>query len=323
MSDAAQPGGRPGRPPRCEIDALRAKTWFWAVANRLHTRTGYALEKRFSPEKMQRENGITKRPCQYDKYRRGEHSPRPSLINKIDRELPGTAAYADHCFWRVAKSPAIGLDELHDHLASLRPEIVDLLFYRRKRPGGTRERRARAYPATFQRLGREGDWDALTACIGVIQEARHYGEDVVYQFYTKPTFAVFRRLISSPPLYEVSSELFAYLVRNFLNNPDGQQIQNNVRRTGIQALARMTTNRILLIEDLYLLKKFGMTPTACLHVAEPYLPADVLYRIDTLIRDGDWQRVRQLPEIRKLAKALKRWEDKQTVCKSSSASTGQ
>ncbi len=322
MSHAAQSGGHPGRPRRPEIDALRTKTWFWAVAHRLGAHSGYAMEKLFSPEKLQQSNGVTKRPCKFDKYRRGEHAPRPALITEVDEQIPGTAAYADHCFWRVAQWPPIEIDELHEHLASLRPEIADVLFHRARNGGPSLERKPRAYPATFRELRRHGDWDALTACIGVIQEAKPYREEAAYAFYTKATFAVIRRFVAKPPFLDVAEELFEYLMRRFLDNPDGQVLCQQVSRFGIRTFASLTTHRILLIDDLCLLRQSGIPPVSCLHVAEPYLPADVLHHIEKLYGAGEWRAVRQLPEIRKLAKALKRWEAKQPIGAESAAWTG-
>lgn len=212
MSIQSVTNRRPGRPPRSDIDILKAKCWFWAVARRLGSSSGYALEKYFMPEKMTSVNGVTKPSYIFNTYKRGEHTPSPAQVELVERKAPGTTLYIEHPFWEVARTPCTDLDSLYNHLLLLRPEITRLLFYPPRREGVAPMRRERSYMSTFDILRKEGDWDALTACIGLIQEAKYYGDKWQYISYTRQTFSVFRRFVSQYPFSDISYELYTYLI---------------------------------------------------------------------------------------------------------------
>lgn len=322
MSHAAHSGGHPGRPRRSLIEPIRAKTWFWGLAAHMRMPSAYALEMHFSPQRVQRAHGITKRPCKYDKYQRGIHSPSPSLVRAADEEAPGTALYAEHCFWKVAEWPPREIGDIYGYLSTLRPEITDLVFLPSRNDGLARTRRPRSTLATFQALAREADWDALTACIGLIQEAKCLGYEEQYVFYTKPTFTVFRRFAWRQPFVMVAEELFAYLVEHFLDNPDGEMFAKYARDAGLGNLLRLSDYRASLIEDLELLQTHFFTPPPCLHIAESYLHGPVLERALKLRFSGRLDQVARMPEVRNMAKALRRWEAKQPIGPGTAAWTG-
>jgi hypothetical protein len=301
---------RPGRPARDPIDTLKTKVWYWGVAHCLGTQSAYALEKHFSREKISVENGVTHRPCKFDKYKRGEHTPSKALIEQVDKEFPGTRYVFDHVFWEVARCPCLDINGLYERLSHLRPAIARMLFYPTQGRGNTPNRKDRTYASVFEALRKEGDWDALTACIGLIQEARFFGDEGMYIVFTRPAFAVFRRFVSSFPFYMVANELYAYLMMYLLDNPIGQKIQGSMSGVDVRDLASLSTSRILLIEDLDLLKKHFYADKSCLYVAERYLTAPVIMKITNYIEARRWSEVYKMSEIKNLARALQRWEAK-------------
>lgn len=302
---------RAGRPVRGDIDTLRTKTWYGCVASYLGTDSAYSLEKHFSPEKVIVENGITKRPCKFDKYRRGEHTPSRRLVERIGEELPGTKKVFDHVFWDVARCPCTDIGMLHKQLSGLRPAISNLLFYSPSRFEETPYRRSQDYVPAFQTLGKEGDWDALTACIGLIQELKYFGNDAFRFAYTRPTFRIFLRFASSTPFYNLADEFYRYLLANILNNRVSKKLLDGITETDIFELASISGSRILIVEDLDLLKRHFFTPKACLHIVERYLSAQIVYRLRDHARAGQWSEIYKMPEVRNLARALRRWEAKQ------------
>jgi len=301
---------RRGRPPRNEIETLMTKAWFIEAGHCLGSYSGYAFEQVFSHEKVVTSDGVTKRPCKFDKYKNGQHTPNRDVIEAVDKVCQGTKSIIEHPFWEVAKCPCIDLKKLYEQLLKLRPELIDLLFYTDEHGRAKYQRRRASYMNTFEALGKEGDIEALTACIGLIQEAKFYGDDLMWFIYTRPTFAVFRRSISEPPFIYLAEELYAYLVKYILDNPTGEEISDNIQSDTIDGLAFLSNTRLLLIEDYDLLKHYFVAPRSCLHVAERYLDATTIKRIWDLTVSGHSAEVPKLQQFKKLTRALKRWEMK-------------
>lgn len=313
-----------GRPVRSEIESLKTRVWFRAVADRMGSGSAYAMEKRFSPEHTRTVHGVTRRPCKFDKYARGQHTPSPALVDEVELALPGTKRYIEHPFWEVARCPCTNLEALYWGLARLRPGITDLLFRPLPREGMIPERIHRFYAMTFRDLGREGDWDALTACIGLIQEAWYVEESHLLSKFTQQTFDVFSRFVIDRAFASVAEDLCRYLLRHFLTTPRGRELDSYISKFGVDLLIKTGRLRLLLVDSLGLLKHCLSAPTSCLHIVERYLTYDFLfclpdiYHLPSGVEDfcclpkSTVKEIRRHPVIRNLARALQRWEEAQS-----------
>ncbi len=131
--------------------------------------------------------------------------------------------------------------------------------------------------------------------------------------YARPAFSILRRFSSASPFYIIASELYAYIRDNFLTDPYSKKFLTGIHSEDIDNLLMLARRRILLIEDMYILNKFSATPTSCLHIAEKYLTPPILMTIQDLLISGTAQDVLKMKEVKKLSRALIRWEDKQQI----------
>ena len=294
---------RRGRPRRNEIEVLQTKAWFWAVAMRLGVTSGYAVEKRFPT--VTSKNKDSKRSCKYDKYKRGQHSPEQDVIDRIEDDLPRTKSIYEHPLWQVATCPCSGLDNIYHQLHRLRPELVDLIFQ-----SAGNQRKPERYATIFESLGKEGDIEALTACIGLIQEAKYYGYERLDFIYTHPTFRVFCRSISERPYSYISVEFHKHLTNNILDNPIGRQLAKAVPASFVSEYGWLNEARLTIIDDFDIFKGELAPPRACLHIAEKYLTASVIQRIFEPEKNPG---IYKLPELKNLRRTLKRWMKNRTM----------
>jgi len=308
---------RRGRPTNGPLESLKVKLWFWAVAGRVGATTGYALEKYFSPETVKPgPNGGTIRSCRFDKYKRGEHVPDPALVDRIESEFPGTKLFLEHPFWTIAKTPLTDIEEFYIQLSNLRPEISELLFFSPINRGRMPVRRMTGPYGTIEDLIKESDWDALTACIGLIQEAKYlYSNEPGYlqhclERYTRRTLGVFLPAISQQPFPRIAHELFSYLRENFLNRPQDEAWIRKLDSTNLDGHIYVYQSMLLIIEDLDIFKHYYFAPHSCLHLAESHLNGALILKIQRLFMSGNFHEVPKLPEIKNLTRCLRRWEKK-------------
>jgi len=307
---------RRGRPTKGPLESLKVKLWFWAVAGRLGVTTGYAMEKYFSPETVrQGPNGGTIRSCKFDKYKRGEHVPEPELVDRIESEFPGTKKFLNHPFWIIAKTPITDIEEFYIQLSNLRPEISKLLFFSPIDKVRMPIRQLTGPFGTIEDLIKESDWDALTACIGLIQEANYLGGIQKYylKHYTRRTYGVFLPVISQHPFTQIAHELFDYLREHFLDRPEDAEWTKKLDSTYLDGHIYVYQTMLLIIEDLGILKHHFLAPPSCLYLAERYLKVSVIEKIHELSLSGKYHEATKLPEIKKLTRSLRRWEKKKVA----------
>jgi hypothetical protein len=302
---------RTGRPKSDVLDSLRAKSWYWNVVTLSNAYSGYELEGQFSNEKHLWLNGTKKRPCKFDKYRRGEHQPSKQLVAEAGRKYPYTLYLNGHAFWKIAKKPIRSIEELYICLESLRPEISSLLFETSDHKLKHRVKSSYKYVTIFNKLAKEGDIDALAACIGMIQEISLYMNrtPIGLEFVIADAFLkIYQRVASVPPFVYVADELFQYLIHAFLQTTPGFQLEFKINKLGLSRYLYHSQLRILLIAKLKLLRSFPICPTACLNVAERYLTPQIL----TQLLVSNQEAISKNPEIRRLSRALRKWERRLT-----------
>lgn len=116
-----------GRPRREEADVLRAQVWVLAVEKASGQRAD-ALEAKFRalPEEK-RTAGL------WNKYARGELTPKSALIDKVEQAYPGTARWFHHPLWRLLRAEPVTFAELKELFFCLAAETRQLLVIEEKR----------------------------------------------------------------------------------------------------------------------------------------------------------------------------------------------
>lgn len=145
-----------GRPRKKITDGFRSIAWYYAVAARVGTTSGYALERHFA---VHRSKAIT---GSWRKYRKGRR-PRRALIEQVERRYPGTCCWFDLPVWELIDGLGPSQSRLFQILSSL-PEAARylVLSFKFSLLHG---------PALLQ-MHAGHDIESMTGCLGVMRLAQ-------------------------------------------------------------------------------------------------------------------------------------------------------
>jgi len=251
-----------------------------------------------------------KRPCKFDKYKLGKNVPSDKTCRVVESELKGSTKWLDHLLWKIAQPQTLDIETTYSILAQLKPSISNLFFYKDPKPPFAAYRTHHSIEKILLKLDRDSSWDALVACLGLIQEAKYLNTVGVLFFTSRPTLRIFLRIASSYPMRFIAKDFFQYLKKYFLPNEVDKDIDNILENVNIEGNIHYYNVMTLFIEDLYILKKSLFAPTACLYFTDKYFNThDVLQEVFTFKYNHDWKSVRKHPTVKKLTRAIRRWEN--------------
>ncbi len=224
-----------GKPKNDHVDALRVKAWFVAVREKSGLKTAYQLEKRFAPDKFRRgPDGECIRPCQWDKYERGENVPKNSLVALVEATYPGTLQWLVAPLWKVIRARSLPIPELHSIIATTRPKLASRLSHANSQFSQARRRPYNlSQPNTIDSLWRQGDVAALTALLGLIRDAEEKSDDHQHAEAALAALHLFILLAANDPLHSVRHELFMHLKDRFFTRVYPKRLTLGVNLFGL------------------------------------------------------------------------------------------
>lgn len=154
-----------GRPRREWADALRAQVWVLAVEKASGLKAD-ALEAKFRalPDEKST-SGL------WNKYGRGDSTPKPALIDKVEFVYPGTAWWFYHPLWRLLRTEPVTFAELKELFFCLNAETKALLVFEDRRQQFFWRTQEDIADTGAQLLQLEQGMDVLCAFILLVQEA--------------------------------------------------------------------------------------------------------------------------------------------------------
>lgn len=178
--------GRPGIDPAFRV---RTKAWFIAVSQ-ASGMSAEELEIHFAPPEKQKAYQHGSRPGLWAKYKKGSICPKikrdlngkPSLVEKVEKEFPGTADWITIPFWRVLSHTPMGMDELKEIYLSLSEPICELVVMEEPDVARMFWRRPIGHEDLYDQLLSIGDLDAITAILALIKEAEVTQNQHQHQF---------------------------------------------------------------------------------------------------------------------------------------------
>lgn len=113
-----------GRPKKDAVDPLRGVIWFRKLSER-SSKTAYQLEKQFSPDKFKKNiDGLTERPCQWDKYEIGKHLPSRPLQKKVEAAYPESSYWLNLPMWDLLRHRPPSDEKLQITMSSIKPNMT-------------------------------------------------------------------------------------------------------------------------------------------------------------------------------------------------------
>jgi hypothetical protein len=145
-----------GRPRKKVTDRFRSIAWYYAVAARVGTTSGYALERHFA---IRGSKAIT---GSWRKYRQGRR-PQRALIERVERRYPGTCCWFDLPLWELIEELGPSQSRLFQILSSL-PEAARYMVLSYKL--------SLLHEPALTQMHAGHDIESMTGCLGVMRLAQ-------------------------------------------------------------------------------------------------------------------------------------------------------
>ena len=301
-------------------DFTRTKCWALLVKDVSDLPTFTDVERRLLPHTFSKKNdtdvGGWSSSCAFNHYFSGIKVACPKHIDLAEAAYKGkgTRDFYYHPFWDLIKFSSNNIEELYLSLARLRPGISNLLFYNSNIGERPHRRPLTEVNETLDKLDKESDFDALTACIGLLIEAKLFSNGVhcIFTSITIPLIIhrVFKRVASSFPFYNVADDLYADIHDNHLRKNDTEDGKEYYDLLNVQQ--RIDDNRRILkyIKDNHVLRYHNAVPLTCLHLSEPYITNALIYELRRQKTSEELFKIRQSLGIRNMTRCIRRWENK-------------
>jgi hypothetical protein len=168
--------GRPSVDPAYKI---ATRLWFKLISEATGM-TDSQLDVTFGKSKNGKKRTPKNRSGIWGKYKEGLVCPKfkpdingnPSIVEKVDKVLPGSADFMTMPFWLVLGNTNMDLSELKEVYLSLSEEVQELILMPELRPPKVTKfwRRPIKCAELFDALYEIGDIDAVTAVLALIKE---------------------------------------------------------------------------------------------------------------------------------------------------------
>lgn len=305
----------PNQRPKITVDYLRTKAWYFLLALFFDELRGKQIEMRLLAEEndsLTEEELLEKCTNRFIKYMKGRHLPREKLVSLISTLFfPDAERLFNHPLWKVLEVKELNMKELHEILANLRPEVSELLFYLPRPNEASYYRRKPYSPSILKKLVAYSTIDAFTACLGLIQEERLYGNHHNQNVITNTAMVIFYRIATLYPFIFIRHEFEDYMLYTFINfNYAPIWI---FKYYGIGDYEPGTVNIIALFiaNDSGVLKHFESAPFACIDLVLPDLTPNLLDEIAEASEGRDeWRSFLKRPIIKNIKRRIRRWESK-------------
>lgn len=272
-----------------------------------------AIEYAVSPETFRRRTSASGGyiyPSYFSRIKNGKKLPGKRLVEKTEIAFPGTKYWFEHPFWDVIRHPNLTpspnlfftnlLPSKYANAVFNPPQHIDksglFITY---------------VTAVCEGLQQSSDLDSLTAAIWIMRFSRKQEgyESKSANYLSDLILRIFMRLASQSPFWNISTELFEYINKHFLEfSEDNQWAQViNEGKVGVY----IGYNRIILnlIDELGLLENHSRAPASCLEVVGHHIDPIFLGEISELDTTFDRDKIKRMRKIKALTHDLSEWEE--------------
>lgn len=161
------------RPPD-KVDEMRTIYWYTGLLLVAHTSTSASLERQFEPDAYRRSQAGTRYHLnKWPKYRDGKPTPGAALVDKVNKNAPGSIYDINHVIWHVLRMKQEDLDDIESWLMLFSPQIQILAFEASDPYGPALRCRLKEANGTLRaQLMRQAGLDALAYLTLLLLDAR-------------------------------------------------------------------------------------------------------------------------------------------------------
>jgi len=301
--------------PRCvyDVDLLRTMAWYHWCEQLSGLPVPMRIELLVSDDHFwHRDIGGYAYPGIFAKYRNGKKNAGKYIVNKTELKIKGSRYWYDHPLWLMAASSIENLEKLYSYAHCSSFSLLQDVFSPIPIKRLLTNQRPYDFRKSLEIINKQSDAEALTACLGLIHEARILGNKLPLYDLKDIAFKIFQRAISEPPLCHIAKQLFDYLNLEFFSDRrDISFWEDYVREIDIENIIDRNSAILRFIKESGLLKNHIQPPLACLYLAEQQLPPPIL---NTIINDpSTWHRngLHKSREVKGFVRALRKWENSQ------------
>jgi hypothetical protein len=150
---------------RSSIDVLRVRFWYEGVKLKTGCTTAYQLERLFEPLAAGVDNRTSFRN-KWIRYATGKHTPRDSLVRKVEKQVAGSARELDHPLWDILRLENQCPENIDKWLGKLEPRVQAIVYRCSSDKSGQAVLMRRTFSSVLCRqLARLGNLDGLTALL--------------------------------------------------------------------------------------------------------------------------------------------------------------
>lgn len=195
------------------VERIRRIYWYEGVRLATGLTSAYALERLFVPDGFGRnKDGILFNRSTWVTYKKGDHTPKPALVARVELSVPGSSEELNHVLWEILRESTQRSVHAQRWLRQIEPELQILVF-----DGGTRIR-DHGWPRLLEKIEHRASMDAL-ACLTVLVfvnlDRRNF--DLAPEF-ARSTLRVLLMLGHHFKCRRVENDLFSLYVERIFTN---------------------------------------------------------------------------------------------------------
>ncbi len=195
------------------VERIRRIYWYEGVRQATGLTSAYALERLFVPDGFGRnKDGILFNRSTWVTYKKGDHTPKPALVARVELSVPGSSEELNHVLWEILRESTQRSVHAQRWLRQLEPELQILVF-----DSGTRIR-DHGWPRLLEKIENRASMDAL-ACLTVLVfvnlDRRNF--DLASEF-TRSTLRVLLMLGRHFECRRIGNDLFNLYVERVFDN---------------------------------------------------------------------------------------------------------
>lgn len=298
----------PGRPRNSPISSIRTLFWARQVCIRANRYTGYSLERYFRGTPFKKnDDDETIRTCKWDKYLNGKRNPGNKTVEVVNQMLPGTARYYHHPIWYFCNPDDLCIDEIYKQFSLLRPGISGYLVSTGHHESNHIHRIKRSFIDEPDFLDKQGDFDALAACIGIARERDKCEHPILAEPYIRVAFRIFMRITWLTSYNHIAYDFFSYMKEFFFSKSQDNKLNKVLLNFSLFNEYQYNYTLFTILSDIGLPSYSVAEISSLLRISYRYINPSTFIEMVEHHENGDFISIRKIRKIRNLCRCYLRW----------------